>query len=136
MKSTSFFWQGRQANPSPQLRAGAQSELAPNLAPLAPKRTPGGRGRKRSRASNFLGPLRSLWPGPTKDGTPSPCLDCTFLLVRLWQPLPPLRLAAPEAPAEQQGQQEPGGSWHRGGPERIHFWEPEESLLLGPLPGV
>lgn len=41
--------------------------------------------------------------------------------MRLWLLLQQLRPAAPEAPAEQQDQKDPGGSWHCGGPERIHF---------------
>lgn len=32
----------------------------------------------------------------------------------------PLSLAAPEAPAEQQEQEDPGRCWHCGGRERIH----------------
>lgn len=54
--------------------------------------------------------------------------------MRLRQLLQQLRPAAPEAPAEQQDQKDPGGSWHRGGPERIHSQELEESLPPGPLP--
>lgn len=53
--------------------------------------------------------------------------------MRRWQ-LPPLRLAAPEAPAEQQGQEDPGGCWHRGDRERIHFSGAGGVLPLGPLP--
>lgn len=50
-----------------------------------------------------------------------------------------LRPAAPEAPAEQEDQKDPGGSWHCGGYEQNHFagatsQEPEESQPPWPLP--
>ncbi|KAK2114321.1 hypothetical protein P7K49_008587 [Saguinus oedipus] len=62
--------------------------------------------------------VRSLGPG--KGCNPSPCLDCTSLLMCLWLPrlLRPLRLAAPE---EQQEEEDPGGSRHHSGTDRLHF---------------
>ena len=45
------------------------------------------------------------------------CLWLPRPLLQLW----PLGLAAPEAPAEQQDQEDPGGSGHCGGRERIRF---------------
>jgi hypothetical protein len=34
----------------------------------------------------------------------------------------PLRLAAPELSSQQQEQEDPGRSWHHGGPELIPFF--------------
>ena len=70
----------------------------------------------------------------------SPCLDCTSLLMRGWLPpmllllpLRALRLAAPEASAEQQDQEHPEGSGHCGSPLSGFTFRELESLPPGLL---
>ena len=71
----------------------------------------------------------------------SPCLDCTSLLMRGWLPpmlllllpLRALRLAAPEASAEQQDQEHPEGSGHCGSPQSGFTFRELESLPPGLL---
>lgn len=57
----------------------------------------------------------------------------------LWPPLllRPLRLTAREAPGEQQEEEDPGGSRHRSGPDRIHFSGAREvAAAQSPDPGL